>query len=185
MEERKGVHLQILWGGWKHRFTHLWAHVITLYNKFSTLRSIIPTIQKWFRYGPVTPSRVRLLQPCWKWSFWAFSILKGLVNLNWIRTTVVPGFIWHFHQWLLSQGAGTAKWWSRLLSFEALSIHLELCPGLLTVDGLPFTSCHSLIPEFQLCCFWLLLADEQIYVDLIFFSPWLPKILVFVIFNGS
>lgn len=113
------------------------------------------------------------------------SILKGLVSLNWIQTTVVRGFVWHFHLWLPSQGAGTAKGWPRLLSSEVLSINSELCLWLLTGDGLPLTSCNSLIPESQLCCFWLLLADEEIYVNLIFFSLWLPKILVFVIFIGN
>lgn len=58
-------------------------------------------------------------------------------------------------------------------------------PGLRTGDGLPLTAGRPLIPEFQLCYVWLLLADEEMYMDFIFFSLWLPKILVFVIFVGN
>lgn len=52
-------------------------------------------------------------------------------------------------------------------------------------DDLTLTSCHPLISEFQLCWCWLLLDDEEIYVDLIFFILLLPQILVFVISIGN
>lgn len=95
------------------------------------------------------------------------------------------GFFDIFICGFLLKGAATAKGWPKLLSSEALSIDSEPCLGLLTGDDLLLTFCHSLIPESQLCCFWLLYADEKIYVDLIFFSLWLPKILVFVIAQGT
>lgn len=78
-----------------------------------------------------------------------------------------------------------SQWMARLLSSEALFVSSELYLGFLTVDGLPLTSCHRLIPGFQLYCFGLLLPDEEIYVDLIFFSLWVPKILVSVMFIGN